>query len=72
VTPRCRSGPAAASCADAIGREEATTRIREGELDGYGEPSPALAEALETMGTRFNRFSYFQGLEVEVLDEAPA
>jgi hypothetical protein len=38
----------------------------------YGEPSPALAEALETMGTPFRQFFYFQGLDAEVLDEVPA
>jgi quinol monooxygenase YgiN len=38
----------------------------------YAEPSPALAGALEAMGTKFTRFSFFQGLEadVEVLDDA--
>jgi quinol monooxygenase YgiN len=40
----------------------------------YGEPSPALAEALKAMGVRFNAFSFFQGLDadVKVLDEVPA
>jgi quinol monooxygenase YgiN len=40
----------------------------------YDEPSPALAQALNAMGTTFQRFSFFQGLEadVEVLDEVPA
>jgi quinol monooxygenase YgiN len=37
----------------------------------YGEVSPALAGALEAMGTKFTQFSFFQGLgaDVEVLDE---
>jgi quinol monooxygenase YgiN len=40
----------------------------------YGEPSPALAEALKAMGATFTVFSFFQGLDanVEVLDEVPA
>jgi quinol monooxygenase YgiN len=40
----------------------------------YGEPSPALAQALQAMGTTFNWFSFLQGLEadVKVLDEVPA
>jgi quinol monooxygenase YgiN len=40
----------------------------------YGEPSPALAEALEAMAVPFRRFSFFQGLDadVKVLDEVPA
>ena len=40
----------------------------------YDEPSPALARALEAMGTTYRRFSFFQGLEVgsELLDEARA
>jgi quinol monooxygenase YgiN len=40
----------------------------------YAEPSPALAQALEAMGTAFKRFSFFQGLEadIEVRDEVPA
>lgn len=48
-------------------------------LDGhtmsfYDEPSPALVQALQTMGTPYRRFSFFQGLEVgnKVLDEIPA
>jgi quinol monooxygenase YgiN len=40
----------------------------------YGEPSPALAAALEAMGTTFKRFSFFQGLDthVKVRDAVPA
>jgi hypothetical protein len=29
----------------------------------YGEPSPALAAALEAMGTTFERYSFLPGLE---------
>ena len=32
----------------------------------YGEPSPALAAALEAMGTTFNQFSFLQGLESDI------
>ncbi len=37
----------------------------------YAEPSPALAAALEAMGTTFKQFSFLQGLdsEVKVRDE---
>jgi hypothetical protein len=40
----------------------------------YGEPSPALAEAMERLAEHvtFNRFSFLQGLETEVRDEVPA
>jgi len=40
----------------------------------YAEPSPALAGALQAMGTAFNRFSFLQGLDadIDVLDEVPA
>ena len=40
----------------------------------YAEPSPALAQALQAMGTTFRRFSFFQGLDadIEVRDEVPA
>ena len=40
----------------------------------YGELSPALAGALETMGAAFERFSFFQGLgaETQERDEVPA
>jgi quinol monooxygenase YgiN len=40
----------------------------------YAEPSPALVEALQAMGTTFNRFSFLQGLDsdVKVLDEVPS
>jgi quinol monooxygenase YgiN len=40
----------------------------------YDEPSPALTEALEAMGTKVTQFSFFQGLEADtkVLDEVPA
>jgi quinol monooxygenase YgiN len=55
---------------------EAKMRLFRGFVDDhhmtfYGELSPALAGALEAMGTKFTQFSFFQGLEadVEVLDE---
>lgn len=32
----------------------------------YGEPSPALARALETMGVTFTQFSLFEGLDAHV------
>jgi hypothetical protein len=32
----------------------------------YGEPSPALVGALETMGVTFKLFSRFQGLDADV------
>jgi quinol monooxygenase YgiN len=32
----------------------------------YGEPSPALAQVLETIGVEFTRFSFFQGLSADV------
>jgi quinol monooxygenase YgiN len=40
----------------------------------YGEPSPALAELIERLAghVTFNRYSFFQGLEAEVLDGVPA
>jgi hypothetical protein len=40
----------------------------------YAEPSPALAAALEAMGTTFKQFSFLQGLdtEVKVRDAVPA
>ena len=40
----------------------------------YGEPSPALAAALEVMGTTYKQFSFFQGLDtdVKVRDAVPA
>lgn len=40
----------------------------------YDEPSPALVRALEAMGTTYQRFSFFQGLNVEskALDAVPA
>ena len=40
----------------------------------YGEPSPALAAAFEAMAgaVTYTKYSFFQGLEVEVLDEVPA
>jgi quinol monooxygenase YgiN len=40
----------------------------------YDEPSPALTQALEAMGTTYHRFSFFQGLESgsKALDEVPA
>ena len=44
------------------------------EMAFYGELSPALAGALEAMGTTFEQFSFFQGLgvEIEARDEVPA
>jgi quinol monooxygenase YgiN len=40
----------------------------------YDEPSPALTQALETMGTTYQRFSFFQGLEAgsDVVQEVRA
>jgi quinol monooxygenase YgiN len=41
----------------------------------YGEPSPALAAAMEAMGVTHTQFSLFQGLDadgIELLDEVPA
>jgi quinol monooxygenase YgiN len=40
----------------------------------YGEPSPALAGALQAMGVRFTQFSLFQGLDadIETPQEVPA
>jgi quinol monooxygenase YgiN len=38
----------------------------------YDEPSPALAKALEGMGTTYERFSFFQGLEADRKVEVPA
>jgi quinol monooxygenase YgiN len=40
----------------------------------YGEPSPALAQALKAMGTPFTSFSFVQGLDADitVLEEVPA
>ena len=40
----------------------------------YGEPSPALAAAFEALGSAvtYTKYSFFQGLEAEVLDEVPA
>jgi hypothetical protein len=32
----------------------------------YSEPSPALASALEAMGTTFKQFSFLQGLDSDV------
>jgi quinol monooxygenase YgiN len=32
----------------------------------YGEPSPALAAALEAMGTTFKQFSFLQGLDSDI------
>ena len=36
------------------------------EMEFFGELSPALAGALEAMGTTFNHYSFFQGLEAEI------
>jgi quinol monooxygenase YgiN len=40
----------------------------------YGEPSPALAGALQAMGTRYTTFSFLQGLDadIDVREEVPA
>jgi quinol monooxygenase YgiN len=40
----------------------------------YGDPSPALVGALQAMGTRYTRFSFLQGLDVDidVREEVPA
>jgi hypothetical protein len=38
----------------------------------YHDPSPALAQALEGMGTTYERFTYFQGLNAESKVEVPA
>src|SRR5262249_25123554 len=40
----------------------------------YDEPSTGVAQAVEGMGTSYEWFSFFQGLEVDrkVLDEVPA
>jgi quinol monooxygenase YgiN len=40
----------------------------------YGELSPALAGALDAMGTPYRRFLFFQGLnaDIDVLEEVPA
>jgi quinol monooxygenase YgiN len=58
---------------------EAKMRLFRDFVDGhtmtfYGEPSPALAEALKAMGVTFKRLSFFQGLDadIELLDEIPA
>ena len=38
----------------------------------YGELSPALSAALESMGAAFDQFSFFQGLDVEAREPIPA
>jgi hypothetical protein len=40
----------------------------------YSEPSPALADALDAMGTTFTTFTFLQGLDadVDVLEEVHA
>ena len=40
----------------------------------YGEPSPALAAAFEALGSavKYTKYSFFQGLEAEVLEQVPA
>ena len=40
----------------------------------YGEPSPALAAAFAALGSAvtYTQYSFFQGLEAEVLDAVPA
>jgi quinol monooxygenase YgiN len=47
---------------------EAKMKLFREHLDGhtmifYGEPSPALTHALQAMGTTYQQFSFFQGLE---------
>jgi quinol monooxygenase YgiN len=56
---------------------EAKTKLFREFVDGhsmtfYGEPSPALAGALNAMGTTFTTFTFFQGLDADVLEEVPA
>ena len=58
---------------------EAKMKLFRESVDGhtmalYDEPSPALAQALQAMGTTYQRFSFFQGLEAgsEVLVEVRA
>jgi len=48
--------------------------VREHGMTFYGEPSPALAAALEAMGVTFKQFSFFQGLDTvaKVHDGVPA
>lgn len=38
----------------------------------YEDPSPALAQALEGLGATYERFFFFQGLEVDSKVEVPA
>jgi quinol monooxygenase YgiN len=38
----------------------------------YGDLSPALAGALQAMGTTYTTFSFLQGLEIDVREEVPA
>jgi quinol monooxygenase YgiN len=38
----------------------------------YGEPSPALAGAMDAMGTDFTEFSFLQGLDADVVEEVLA
>jgi quinol monooxygenase YgiN len=56
---------------------EAKIKLLRNFVDGhdmtfYGAPSPALAQALTTMGVAYKQFSFFHGLEadVEVAPEA--
>lgn len=44
------------------------------EMTLYGDPSPALAELIESLAghVTFNRYRFFQGLEAAVRDEVPA
>ncbi len=47
---------------------EAKMKLSRDFLDGhtmtfYDEPSPALAQVLETMGVAYQQFSFFQGLD---------
>jgi quinol monooxygenase YgiN len=42
------------------------------EMKFFGEISPALAGALETMGTTFQQYSFFQGLGIQERDGVPA
>jgi quinol monooxygenase YgiN len=48
--------------------------VTEHSMTFYGEPSPALASALEAMGTTFTQFSFLQSLDsdVKIRDAVPA
>lgn len=56
---------------------EAKMKLMRDFVDGhsmlfYGEPSPALVQAMQAMGVTFTQFSFFQGLDSPVLDAVPA